>query len=190
MLVYTGYRLAHPSEFVHMYCVGREQLLIFVATLAGVLAFDLLQGIAIGIAVKMFIHIVNGVPLRSLFKTYLDVEQQDEHTCLVRAHESAVFSNWIPFRRQLVDLGLAQRMNIVLDLSDTKLVDHSVMDKLHEIGHNFAQEGLTLKVVGLDSHVPLAKHEHAARKRGRQPRTRPRAESSQLTGAAKHEPDN
>ncbi len=166
MLVYTGYRLAHPSEFVHVYHIGREQLVIFVATLVAVLATDLLVGIAIGIGVKMLIHVMNGVPLRSLFKAYLDVQQHDENTCLIRARGSAVFSNWIPFRRQLEDLGLVQRQNIILDVSDTRLIDHTVMDKLHEMQRQFAQEGLALDIVGLDAHVPLASHEHAARKRG------------------------
>jgi MFS superfamily sulfate permease-like transporter len=54
MLVYTGFRLAHPSEFMHAYKIGREQLVIFVVTLVCVLATDLLIGIAIGIAVKPF----------------------------------------------------------------------------------------------------------------------------------------
>jgi MFS superfamily sulfate permease-like transporter len=166
MLVYTGYRLAHPSEFVHVYHIGREQLVIFATTLVAVLAIDLLWGIAIGIAVKMLIHIMNGVPLRSLFKTYLEVEQQNDSTCLVRAHESAVFSNWIPFRRQLEDLARVQRQNIILDLSDTKLIDHSTMDKLHELVSDFEQEGLNMEIIGLEAHIPLADHKHSARKRG------------------------
>src|SRR5262249_24578589 len=53
MLVYTGFRLASPREFVHMYKIGREQLVVFVATIVAVLATDLLKGIAIGIAVKL-----------------------------------------------------------------------------------------------------------------------------------------
>jgi MFS superfamily sulfate permease-like transporter len=166
MLVYTGYRLAHPSEFVHVYHIGREQLVIFVTTLVAVLATDLLVGVAIGIGLKMVIHVMNGMPLRSVFKTYLDVEQYSEDTCVIHAHESAVFSNWIPFRRQIEDLGRVQRQNIVLDLSDTKLIDHTVMDKLHEMQRDFDQEGLRLEIAGLDVHVPLAEHAHAARKRG------------------------
>ncbi|MEX0936874.1 MAG: SulP family inorganic anion transporter [Pirellulales bacterium] len=166
MLVYTGYRLAHPSEFIHIYKVGREQLVIFVTTLVAVLATDLLIGIAIGIAVKVVIHLMNGVPVRSLFKAYLEMEEQSDQTCLIRVHNSAVFSNWIPFRRQIEDVGLVHRQNIILDLSNTKLVDHSVMSNLLEMQRDFEQQGLRLEITGLDSHRALANHDSAARKRG------------------------
>jgi MFS superfamily sulfate permease-like transporter len=149
-----------------VYQIGREQLLIFATTLVAVLATDLLIGIAIGIAVKMVIHVMNGVPLRSLFKAYLDVEPQGDDACLVRAHESAVFSNWISFRRQIEDLGLVQRQNVTLDVSETKLIDHTVMDRLNQLQSEFEQEGLTLEIVGLDVHVPLSSYGTAARKQG------------------------
>ncbi len=166
MLVYTGSRLAHPTEFVHVYHVGREQFIIFVVTMAVTLATDLLIGIGAGIALKFLIHTINGVPLKSFFKTFLNTEQLDEKTTLIRAHESAVFSNWIPFRRQLEQIALVQRQNIVLDVSDTKLIDHTVMEKLHEMQQELETEGLSLNIIGLESHRPLAEHEQAARKRG------------------------
>jgi MFS superfamily sulfate permease-like transporter len=166
MLVYTGYRLAHPLEFFHVYKIGREQLVVFVVTLIAVLATDLLIGIGIGIATKLMIHIANGVPVSSLFKPYLEVERQDERACLVRAHQSAVFSNWIPFRRQIEDLGFVQRQNVTLDLSHVRLVDHSVMEKLHELQREFAEAGLALTLVGLESLQPLADHEFSARRHG------------------------
>ncbi|GDY07906.1 sulfate transporter [Planctomycetia bacterium] len=165
MLVYTGFRLAHPREFLHVYHVGKEQLLIFVCTLVGVLATDLLIGIVIGIAVKFAVHLINGVPVRSLFKPYLDLEEAGDQTYRVRAYGSAVFSNWIPFKRQLEDIGLAQRNNLIIDLSDTKLVDSSVMEKLHEMQRDFEQEGLSLTISGLDLHRQLSEHEFATRKR-------------------------
>ena len=165
MLVYTGFRLAHPREFLHVYHVGKEQLLIFVCTLVGVLATDLLIGIVIGIAVKFTVHLINGVPVRSLFKPYLDLEEAGDQTYRVRAYGSAVFSNWIPFKRQLEDIGLVQRNNLIIDLSDTKLVDSSVMEKLHEMQRDFEQEGLSLTISGLDLHRQLSEHEFATRKR-------------------------
>lgn len=165
MLVYTGFRLAHPREFLHVYHVGREQLLIFVCTLVGVLATDLLIGILIGICMKFVIHMINGVPLRSFFKPFLDVEEIDEDSYLIRAYGSAVFSNWIPFKRQIEDIGFVQRKNLVIDLSDTKLVDSSVMEKLNEVQRDFEQEGLSLSIIGLDMHHQFSLHDFATRKR-------------------------
>ncbi len=165
MLIYTGFRLAHPREFLHVLKVGPEQLAIYVTTIVAVLATDLLIGIGIGIAVKLLIHIVNGVPLKSIFKPYIDIEELNETTYRIVASQSAVFSNWIPFRRQIVDAGLVHHHNIILDLSKTKLVDHTVMEKLHELERDFEREGLTLEVVGLDDHRSLTTHPLSTRKK-------------------------
>ena len=64
MLVFTGFRLASPHEFVHMYHVGREQFIIFVSTVVGVLATDLLMGIAIGICVNVVLHLKKWRPCK------------------------------------------------------------------------------------------------------------------------------
>ncbi len=165
MLVYTGYRLAHPTEFIHVYQIGKEQLAIFVTTLLVVLATDLLIGVAAGIILKMVIHVANGVPIKSLFKPYIEVQEIDGGTSLILARESAVFSNWIPFRRQIEQIGLVQRRNLIVDVSETKLIDHSVMEKLEEMERDFEQEGLTFEVRGLETLQPLADNAHAARKR-------------------------
>lgn len=166
MLVYTGFRLAHPREFVNVYKIGREQFIVFITTVIAVLATDLLIGVLIGIGVKFMLYVIDGVPLRSLFKPYLEVEPGDGDTCVIRAHQSAVFSNWIPFRRELESVGLVNRQNITLDLSGTTLVDHSVMEKLHEMQGIFSQEGLELKLVGLEGHWTQTDHEMASRHGG------------------------
>jgi len=168
MLIFTGFRLTHPNEFVHTYRIGREQLVIFLATLIGVLATDLLVGIFIGIGVKLAIHLINGVPLTSLFRPYLDVSMKDETTAIVYAHKSSVFSNWILFRQKLVQVGLNEKHNVILDMSDTKFIDHSVMEKLHELQVDFTNAHLRLEVVGLDDHDNLSDHEFAARKKRKQ----------------------
>lgn len=166
MLIYTGFRLAHPSEFSHMYQVGREQLVIFVTTLVVTLATDLLIGVAAGIGMKFLIHLVNGVPIKSFFKAYLDIESVSQDTVKIRASESAVFSNWIPFKRQIEHIGLVQRKNLIIDVSDAKLIDHTVMEKLHETQAQMRSEGLKFDIVGLDQHQALSGHAEAARKRG------------------------
>lgn len=164
MLVYTGYRLAHPTEFINVYKIGRDQLFVFLSTIIGVLATDLLIGIAIGITAELLIHLTAGVNIKDLFKACLEIEQHSEDTCVIRAQRTAVFSNWIPFRRRINDVGLGQRQNVIIDLSQTRLVDHSVMEKLHQLQNEFAQEGLTLEIAGLETLQPVASHEFSARR--------------------------
>lgn len=166
MLVYTGFRLAHPNEFLNVLKIGREQLVIFVTTLVAVLATDLLIGIAIGIAVKFLIHLANGVPLGSLFRSGLEVMEEDGQEVRIKVGPSAVFSNWIAIRRQLEQQGLLQNRSVLLDMSETKLVDHSVMDKLHEMEDDFHQHDLRLTVLGLEALQPVTSHHASARRRG------------------------
>ncbi|MCG6156472.1 SulP family inorganic anion transporter [Rubinisphaera margarita] len=165
MLIYTGFRLAHPREFMNVMRIGREQFVIFVTTLVAVLATDLLIGIAIGIVTKFIIHMANGVPLRSFFKPEIEVVEDDGTTVRIVARKSAVFSNWIQMKIRIEREGLLVGKNVELDLSETRLVDHSVMDKLHGLENDFEQYGLTFTVLGLESHRPFTQHAHAARKR-------------------------
>jgi MFS superfamily sulfate permease-like transporter len=163
MLIYTGFRLAHPREFLHVFHLGPDQFIVYVTTIIAVLATDLLIGIGVGIGVKFLIHFINGVPLKSFFRPFLVVEDLDETTSVIRASESAVFSNWIPFRRQIEHLGRTQRRNVVVDLAGTKVVDHSTMEKLHELELDFEEDGLKLNVVGLEAHRQISHHPFSAR---------------------------
>jgi MFS superfamily sulfate permease-like transporter len=165
MLVFTGFRLASPHEFIHMYQVGREQLIIFVSTIVGVLATDLLMGIAIGIAVKVVIHLINGAPVRSLFRLGVDVQRDDEGRALVRVKDATVFSTWIGLKKRLD--ALKGQSDVVLDLSETVLVDHTVMEKLQEMEKEFKEEGAILVIEGLDQHQKVSEYPTAAHIRRR-----------------------
>jgi MFS superfamily sulfate permease-like transporter len=165
MLVYTGFRLASPREFINVFKIGSEQLFIFVATIVAVLATDLLIGAGIGILLKAVVHVINGVPLRSFFKPFLEVTTLGDDTVQIDASGSAVFTNWVPFRRQIEQLGLVQGNHVIVNLAGTQLVDASVMEKLHEVALDFEQAGLRLDIVGLDAHRQMSAHPLAARKR-------------------------
>ncbi len=164
MLVFTGFRLASPQSFVHMYRVGREQLIIFVSTIVGVLATDLLIGIAIGICVKVLIHIIHGAPILSLFRLRVDVQRSDVGGLKVAVKDSAVFSTWIGLKKRLERF--KGEPAVVVDLSDTVLVDHTVMQKLNEMESEFKETGSKLVIGGLEQHRRLSDHPMAARKKG------------------------
>jgi MFS superfamily sulfate permease-like transporter len=182
MLIYTGFRLAHPREFMHVYRIGREQLVVFVGTIVAVLATDLLIGIAIGIGIELLIQFIHGVPMLSLIWPKTQVKAKGPDALLIEPQNSAVFFNWLLIRRRIVSEGLKQKKNVVLDLSSTKLVDHTVMEKLEELEQTFEAQGLTLEVVGLERHIALSAHPKAVRLRGMVPpphhRVEPEVEES------------
>ncbi len=166
MLVYTGFRLAHPHEFVSVYRIGREQLVVFVVTMVMVLATDLLIGVIIGVAVKFFIHMSRGVSLRSMFKPTLAVREVDGQTIEISVGDSAIFSNWIPLKRQIESYGLLEGKNVVLDMAQTKIVDHNVMERLHAMEQEFQEQQLELRVTGLEGHLSATAHHLSTRHRG------------------------
>jgi MFS superfamily sulfate permease-like transporter len=165
MLVRVGFRLASPQEFIHMYKIGREQFVIFVSTIVAVLATDLLLGIAIGIGIYLAFHIFHGVPFRSLFRLQADVEQAENDGVVIVVKESAVFSTWIGLKKKLEQSRRENR--VVLDLSQTYFVDHTVMVRLAEMQIQFNETNSVLVITGLDQHRKLSNSPNAARKKAR-----------------------
>lgn len=164
MLVFTGFRLAAPAEFRHVYHVGKEQLLIFLCTIVGVLAIDLLVGIAIGILVNILVHLVNGASLASLFQLHHEERAAQDGTPRLAVKHAAIFPTWLALRRKLHEY-FDKHPNVELDLSQTRLVDHTVMSRLQELQTDLAEQNKALTISGLDDHQPLSNHRAAARKK-------------------------
>ncbi|MCX6139431.1 MAG: SulP family inorganic anion transporter [Candidatus Kapabacteria bacterium] len=163
MLIYTGFRLASPIEFIKTYKVGREQLLIFLVTIVLTLATDLLIGIAAGIITKFIIHLVNGVPRESVFKPFLTIKKLDDKTYLVDVSHSAVFSNIIALKRRFD--GLDADHDVIVDFSNTHLVDHTVMHYLHSLEHDYTVRGRSFIIRGFEDHVAFSDHPASTRKK-------------------------
>jgi MFS superfamily sulfate permease-like transporter len=162
MLVYTGFRLAHPKEFISTYQIGIEPLMVFVATLVATLATDLLIGIAVGVLVKFLLHVLHGMPVKATFRAGLNVHEEGAIRRL-SVRDAAVFSNWLSIQRIIWE-HLAKG-EVHLDLSATYLVDHSTMEKLHELEKSCKEQAKPFKVIGLENHQPLSSHPLAARKK-------------------------
>jgi MFS superfamily sulfate permease-like transporter len=161
MLVYTGYNLASPKEFRHMWAIGREQLAVFLTTLIVTLATDLLLGIAAGILAKILIHLMNGAPVSSLFRPAVTTEASPAGVTTLRISKCAVFTNWLSLRRLILEAPTSKEL--VIDLSGAKLIDHTVMKKLEEMASDWALAGKRLTISGLERHRTLSSHPHAVR---------------------------
>ncbi|MBN8573137.1 MAG: SulP family inorganic anion transporter [Candidatus Kapabacteria bacterium] len=163
MLIFTGYRLASPKEFYKTYKIGKEQLVIFLITIIMTLATDLLIGIASGIVVKIIMHLLNGLPVKYMFKPLFSVTIDSKGDYIVEVFHSAVFSNYIRLKKSLDSL--PRQKSIVIDFSNTNLIDHTVMDNLHHYKHEYESSGGSFVFEGLDEHIALSEHSLAARKK-------------------------
>lgn len=169
MLITVGWRLASPREFIKTYKVGAEQLVIFVVTVVATLATDLLIGIGIGIMTKFIIHIIDGVPLASLFRPILTIDKTDPKMYVVDVRHSAIFSNYIGLKKKLE--ALDRTRGIAIDFSQTNLVDHTVMERMHELEREFTAAGREFHIRGLQTHVARSTHPAASRRKPRHERT-------------------
>jgi MFS superfamily sulfate permease-like transporter len=161
LLIAVGYRLASPNEFFKTYKIGSEQLVIFISTIIVTVATDLLVGVAAGILIKFLFHILNGAPLRSLFKAHY-VTSQNGNEYFIKIKEAALFSNLLGFKRAFAPIDRSKK--IVVDFSEAQMLDHSFMEYLHHLEEEFAHAGGSIVSVGFERFKPFSNHPLAARK--------------------------
>lgn len=153
MLIFVGFRLAHPREFKHMFHVGKEQLLIFVATIFITVATDLLIGVGSGILLELIVNIINGAPLKNLFKAEINSSPQNDHKHEIKVSGALIFSNNLSLKKAI--LGYSATGKIHIDLSQCKLVDHSSLETLNELKRDVESSGGSLIIEGIENHKAL-----------------------------------
>jgi MFS superfamily sulfate permease-like transporter len=161
MLIAVAYRLASPKEFIGTYKVGAEQLVIFMVTIIVTVAEDLLLGVGAGILTKFIFHLVNGAPIRSLFKARYELIEND-NAYIIKVKDAAIFSNFLGYKKLWEKL--APGKHITFNFSEAKLVDHSFMEQLHHFEEDHHLTGGAVSLVGLDHFKKLSDHPMAARK--------------------------
>ena len=161
LLIGVGFKLAHPKEFIHMFRIGKEQLIVFIATIIFTLVEDLLVGIAAGILVEMIVLLAKGAKLNSLFKSQADISFNDERY-EVRVNRSVLFTNFMGLKRGLESIPPSSHVQIYFD--QCGVIDHSAMDQLEQFRKSYELDGGIVEFLGLNNHRSFSKHELAGRK--------------------------
>ncbi len=159
MLIFTGFRLASPKEFKHMWAVGKSQFIVFVVTLIVVLATDLLIGIGVGILLNMVFVVSKGQPVKNLFKVWYE-EKGD--TLYLKGGLS--FSNYLGLKKKIASKFTTGKL--ILDFSNVDFVDHNVMHHLEGIQEDWKRENKSIELVTLEQLTPVSEYPTAGRKRG------------------------
>ena len=164
ILVHTGFKLASPKVFKHAYDQGVEQLLFLSSTLIITLFTDLLYGIVGGILVTLLLHMllakVGFLPFfRKIYKSGSKVYQLENGTYEVKLKGIANFLYALKLDKLLENVPLGATVRI--DMSQTRLVDLSIMENLIEFKRIHENSGGDVKLMGLDNHVASTSHNRA-----------------------------
>ena len=154
MLIFVGFRLASPKEFVHIWHVGKDQFIVFVSTIVVTLATDLLIGVGTGILLELIINVINGASLKYIFKRNIFVHHLGELNYKIDFKHHAIFSNVPKLKNALVQIPLGS--NIIIDFSGASIVDHTILHIVHRLKDELEHEGTKLTIQGMDEHISFS----------------------------------
>lgn len=167
ILVYTGYKLATPKTMSKIAKIGREQIVIFWATLLTTLFTNLITGISAGILVTFVIHVIINRNIL-LFISHLAkpnvllYKEKDGGNYYVSIKYFCNFMNFYKLKNKL-DV-VPEHENVILDFSLCNFVDHTVMEGLENYTETFSKKGGSIEIIGLDRHETDSHHPFAIRK--------------------------
>jgi SulP family sulfate permease len=142
ILLFTGYKLAHPSTFRDAWRAGAKYFVPFVVTVAAILATDLLVGIAVGLAVGAFFVLLDSY--RTAYSYHLD-ESADHHNVRITLAEEVTFLNKARINAALQ--ALPPGCVAVVDASRSQHIDPDVLEILHDFQETARAKGITLRLV-------------------------------------------
>jgi MFS superfamily sulfate permease-like transporter len=119
-----------------------------------------LIGIAAGILLKLIMHLLYGVPAKSLFNAHYIVKEKG-----IEVSGAVIFSNFIKVKNQLNKFPKTE--DIFLDVRDCKLIDHSVIESIRHLKDEFKEEGGSFTVIGIEEfkNMNRSKHELATKRK-------------------------
>lgn len=164
ILVFIGFRLASPTVFKRVYEMGMEQLIFMVSTVVITLYTDLLMGILLGTGFTLLVHILLArLPIGTFFKSIfksgsnLYVRKDGGYDLIIQGVANFLA---IPKIDQLMKM-VPGEANVNIDLSKTRLVDMTFMEKTVSFLHDQEDNGGSVSIAGLDHHVSLSRHNRA-----------------------------
>jgi MFS superfamily sulfate permease-like transporter len=167
MLIVSGVNLASPRTFRVARAIGRDQALVFTATIAVTLATDLLVGVFAGIAFEAALHFARGVRPREFHR--LTFARRDESGATHLVLESpATFANALPLREAIAQA--PEDRALVVDVRAARFVDHSVLALVESVRLSRAARGAApVEVRGLDAFADRDAHPLSTRHTPRAP---------------------
>lgn len=162
ILIYFSYKLISPKQISSTYNIGKEQLIVFLATLVTCMFSNLVVGLIVGIVLELIIYLSLGIKIQEMFKGNYKVTELKDHKYRVMVSNAAIFSNFYSFKK--ISESLPPDARLMINFADSKLIDHTFITQLHFFEEKLVSQGGSLELEGLDYHFNLGDHPLASRR--------------------------
>lgn len=131
ILFMVGYKLAKPSLFKEFYKLGKLQFAPFMVTIIGIVVFDLLVGIGLGMALAVFFILRNN--LRNAYRFHI-IEDEAHKKVHIELSEDVSFLNKAAIQKTLKNI--PNDYHVLIDGSETRFMHQDVYDIIHDFEKN------------------------------------------------------
>ena len=144
ILLVVGYKLAKPQIFLKIYKLKSEQFAPFILTILGMIFFDLLKGVGIGLAAACAFVLYNN--FRNSFRKVRD-QESGKNIHKIELCEEASFLNKGAILRLLKDI--PPHSKVFIDASRSKSIHYDIIEMIHDFKIHAHANNITVQTKGL-----------------------------------------
>ncbi|MBP6821266.1 MAG: SulP family inorganic anion transporter [Acidobacteria bacterium] len=158
ILLMTGWKLANPSVFKHMWDNGKLQFAPFIVTVVAVVFTDLLKGVAVGLAVSIFFILRDNMKLAYFFKKE---EHHAGETIHIDLAQEVSFLNKAAIKQTLAHL--PESSSVIINASNSAYIDHDVVELIRDfVNLGSKDKGIAVSLVGFKEAYRLENTSHVS----------------------------
>lgn len=143
ILFVVGYKLAKPALFKKMFQLGWKQWIPFVTTVVGIIAIDLLKGLALGLAVGIVVILIKSYQNSH----FLHIEDKSDGKGRIKMTlaEEVTFFNKGAILKELDSL--PEHAHLELDVTKTQYLDNDIIEILDDFRWKAKERDINIKII-------------------------------------------
>ncbi|HAT2071017.1 TPA: bifunctional SulP family inorganic anion transporter/carbonic anhydrase [Legionella pneumophila] len=151
ILIYTGYKLNKPAIYINIFSQGSDRFIPFIVTVISIIAFNLLAGILIGLAISLFYI------LKSNSQARIDIIKEiypNGSTYRLMLPQQMTFLNKAALVAELDTL--PRRSQLIIDARHSQYIDKEILDLFNELKEELAgSKQISLNFTGFQEHYKI-----------------------------------
>ena len=144
VLLVVGYKLAKPQIFIETYKLNLEQFLPFIITILGMIFFDLLKGVGLGMAVAVCFILYNN--FLNSYSKIIDKEGRKNHH-FIKLSQEVSFLNKGSILQMLDEI--PNDSKVVIDASESSSIHYDVVEIIQNFKTNAKSKNISVETIGV-----------------------------------------